>query len=239
MKTRPPAWVCGPRPIVVENPCPRGDERVTCGLCAGSGGLSDARPERAVIAGLLDRLADLASPWGYVLVGVLALLEAAAMIGLVVPGEAALLVGGFLASQDKAELPVMMAVAAVGAIVGDSIGYEIGKHLGPLSGAAGWAGGSVTSDGSGRRTTSTTTAAGPCSSAGSSVCCGPWCPRWPGCRACPTARSCPGTPSAGWCGRRASCSSGTWPAARTTRSPRGPGGPAPSCSSWWCWWWWW
>jgi undecaprenyl-diphosphatase len=84
-----------------------------------------------VIAGLLDRLAELASPWGYVIVGVLALLEAAAMVGLVVPGEAALLVGGFLASQGKAELPVMMAVAAVGAIVGDSIGYEIGKHLGP------------------------------------------------------------------------------------------------------------
>ena len=84
-----------------------------------------------MIAGLLDRLAELASPWGYVIVGVLALLEAAAMIGLVVPGEAALLVGGFLASQDKAELPVMMVVAAIGAIVGDSIGYEIGKHLGP------------------------------------------------------------------------------------------------------------
>ena len=84
-----------------------------------------------MIAGLLDRLADLASPWGYVIVGVLALLEAAAMVGLVVPGEAALLVGGFLASQGKAELPVMMLVGALGAIIGDSIGYEIGKHLGP------------------------------------------------------------------------------------------------------------
>ncbi|MGI8686565.1 MAG: DedA family protein, partial [Acidimicrobiales bacterium] len=84
-----------------------------------------------MIAGLLDRLADLASPWGYALVGVLALLEASAMIGLFVPGEAALLVGGFLASQQRADLRVMMVVAAVGAIVGDSVGYEIGKHLGP------------------------------------------------------------------------------------------------------------
>ena len=84
-----------------------------------------------MIAGLLERLADLASPWGYVVVGVLTLLEASAMIGLVVPGEAALLVGGFLVSQDKAELPLMMVVGAVGAIVGDSIGYEIGRHLGP------------------------------------------------------------------------------------------------------------
>jgi membrane protein DedA with SNARE-associated domain/membrane-associated phospholipid phosphatase len=85
----------------------------------------------AVVAGLLDRVADLASPWGYVIVGVLALLEASAMIGLFVPGEAALLVGGFLASQQRADLRIMIAVAAVGAIVGDSVGYEIGKHLGP------------------------------------------------------------------------------------------------------------
>lgn len=84
-----------------------------------------------MIAGLLDRLADLASPWGYVLVGVLALLEASAMIGLIMPGEAALLIGGFLASQQRADLKVMMVVAAVGAIVGNSVGYEIGKHLGP------------------------------------------------------------------------------------------------------------
>jgi len=84
-----------------------------------------------VIEGLLDWLAELASPWGYIIVGTLALLEASAMIGLLVPGEAALLVGGFLASQQRADLKVMMVVAAVGAIFGDSVGYEIGKHLGP------------------------------------------------------------------------------------------------------------
>ena len=84
-----------------------------------------------MIAGLLDRLAELAAPWGYVVVGVLTLLEASAMIGLVVPGEAALLVGGFLASQGNAELPLMILAGVLGAVVGDSIGYEIGRHLGP------------------------------------------------------------------------------------------------------------
>jgi membrane protein DedA with SNARE-associated domain len=54
-----------------------------------------------VIAGLLEHLAGLASPWGYVVVGLFALLEASAFVGLVVPGEAALLVGGFLVSQGK------------------------------------------------------------------------------------------------------------------------------------------
>lgn len=84
-----------------------------------------------MIAGLLDHLAGLASPWGYVVVGILTLLEASAFVGLLVPGEAALLVGGFLVSQGKASLPVMIAAAAAGAVVGDSIGYEIGRHLGP------------------------------------------------------------------------------------------------------------
>jgi undecaprenyl-diphosphatase len=84
-----------------------------------------------VIAGLLDHLASLASPWGYIVVGMLAMLEASAFVGLVVPGEAALLVGGFLVSQGRASLPIMIGTAVLGAIAGDSIGYEVGRHLGP------------------------------------------------------------------------------------------------------------
>ena len=84
-----------------------------------------------MIAGLLDRLAGLASPWGYVVVGIMTLLEASAFVGLLVPGEAALLVGGFLVSQGKASMGVMIAAAAAGAIIGDSVGYEIGRHVGP------------------------------------------------------------------------------------------------------------
>jgi membrane protein DedA with SNARE-associated domain len=76
-------------------------------------------------------LANLASPWGYMLVGLLATLEAAALLGLVVPGETAMLVGGFLAYQGRASLWLMMAVAAVGAVAGDSIGYEMGRRFGP------------------------------------------------------------------------------------------------------------
>lgn len=80
---------------------------------------------------LLDALANAASPWGYVFVGLLATLEAAAFVGLVIPGETALIIGGFLAYQGKANVYVMMGVAAAGAVVGDSIGYEIGRVFGP------------------------------------------------------------------------------------------------------------
>jgi undecaprenyl-diphosphatase len=84
-----------------------------------------------MISGVLDTLTRLAQPWGYAVVGLLTLLEASAFVGLVIPGETALLVGGFLAYQGRASLVLMMTVGAVGAVVGDSVGYEIGRHLGP------------------------------------------------------------------------------------------------------------
>jgi membrane protein DedA with SNARE-associated domain len=83
------------------------------------------------VSNLINVVAGMASPWGYVVVGLLAMLESAAFVGLVIPGETGLLVGGFLAYQGKASVLVMMAVAALGAIVGDSIGYEIGRAVGP------------------------------------------------------------------------------------------------------------
>ncbi len=75
-------------------------------------------------------LGDLASPWAYVVVFVLATLETAAFVGLAVPGEVGLLVGGFVASEGRASVAVMMTLAAVGAMLGDSIGYYIGRRFG-------------------------------------------------------------------------------------------------------------
>lgn len=80
---------------------------------------------------LIDSLVGLASPWLYVVVALLAAAESAALVGLVIPGEAALLVGGFAASQGRVSLPILIVAATVSAIVGDSIGYELGRHLGP------------------------------------------------------------------------------------------------------------
>lgn len=80
---------------------------------------------------LVDALAGLASPWGYVVVFSLALLESAALVGLAVPGETVLLVGGFAASQGHADVRIMAGAAFVGAVIGDSIGFEIGRRMGP------------------------------------------------------------------------------------------------------------
>ena len=87
--------------------------------------------ERSANPSVLDSLSSLAGPAAYLVVAALAALEASAFVGLFIPGELALLTGGYIAQQGHANLAIMMAVAAAGAIVGDSVGYEIGRHFGP------------------------------------------------------------------------------------------------------------
>lgn len=82
------------------------------------------------MSSLLSSISSLASPWAYVVIGLLATAESAAFVGLAIPGEAALLLGGFLAYQGRVSVVVMAGAAAAGAIVGDSIGYEIGRTVG-------------------------------------------------------------------------------------------------------------
>jgi membrane protein DedA with SNARE-associated domain len=71
--------------------------------------------------------------WLYPLAGGLAFAEAAILVGMVLPGETALLVAGVFCNSKYGELnlAVMMVVAVVCAIGGDSVGYEFGRHFGP------------------------------------------------------------------------------------------------------------
>jgi len=81
--------------------------------------------------------------WLYVIAGGLAFAEAAILVGMVLPGEAALLVAGYFCHQGVLSLPIMIVVAIVCAVVGDSVGYEFGRHFGPSlrrSRAGNWVG---------------------------------------------------------------------------------------------------
>lgn len=69
--------------------------------------------------------------WLYLIAGGLAFAEAAMMVGVVLPGETALLVAGFAAHQGVIALVPMIVVAIVAAIAGDSVGYEVGRKIGP------------------------------------------------------------------------------------------------------------
>jgi len=64
-------------------------------------------------------------------VGALVFAEAALLMGFLVPGETAAVVGGVLASARSVNLEAMMTVVVISAIVVDSVGYIVGRTAGP------------------------------------------------------------------------------------------------------------
>ena len=72
-------------------------------------------------------IADLFARYGYAVVFVGVLLENA---GLPVPGETVLLAGAALSRSGRLFLPWIVAIAVVGAIVGDNIGFLVGRRGG-------------------------------------------------------------------------------------------------------------
>jgi membrane protein DedA with SNARE-associated domain len=50
--------------------------------------------------------------------------------GVPIPGETILLIAGYFASTGEFHLPLVMLIAATGAVIGDNIGFAIGHHYG-------------------------------------------------------------------------------------------------------------
>jgi membrane protein DedA with SNARE-associated domain len=69
-------------------------------------------------------------PYGYVLLLLVTILETSAFLGMLVPGDTVVVLCGFLASQGKMKLQVVIPLASIGAITGDNIGYAIGYRFG-------------------------------------------------------------------------------------------------------------
>jgi hypothetical protein len=62
------------------------------------------------IESLIEDVGTKLGRWTYLLVGVLAFLETGAFVGLVAPGETAVLVGGLVAGQGQIDLLVLIAI---------------------------------------------------------------------------------------------------------------------------------
>jgi membrane protein DedA with SNARE-associated domain len=84
-----------------------------------------------VIEQLVETIGDAVGVWLYVIAGALCFAEAAILVGMVLPGETALLVAGVFAQRGELDLWVMIAVAFGCAVGGDSTGFEFGKKFGP------------------------------------------------------------------------------------------------------------
>jgi len=95
----------------------------------GTGIVQLPEPENAVA-----KVGTTLGAWKYALVGALAFLEAAAFVGLVAPGEFAVIFGGLIAGRGDIELLPLIAVVWVAALAGDLAGYAFGRAVG-----RGWA----------------------------------------------------------------------------------------------------
>jgi membrane-associated protein len=79
---------------------------------------------------ILDAIAGL-PPWLVLgLVFLLPALEASTFLGIVVPGEIAVLVGGVIAHSGRLPLWTVVVAASVGAVLGDNVGYQVGRRRG-------------------------------------------------------------------------------------------------------------
>ncbi len=81
---------------------------------------------------ITDWLQHLSGPLVYLVVAALVFSEDAFFFGFVLPGETAVVLGGVIASAHHGvDLPLMMLVVVLSAIIGDSVGYEVGRRFGP------------------------------------------------------------------------------------------------------------
>jgi membrane protein DedA with SNARE-associated domain len=78
----------------------------------------------------LTDLSDTLGTWTYALVGALAFLETGAFVGLVAPGETAVVLGGVVAAQGDVSLPVMLLLVWLAAAAGDLASFILGRRLG-------------------------------------------------------------------------------------------------------------
>jgi membrane protein DedA with SNARE-associated domain len=80
---------------------------------------------------LVESIGNAVGAWLYVIAGALCFGEAAILIGMVLPGETALLVAGVFCQRGTLSLWLMILIAFCCAVAGDSVGFEFGKKFGP------------------------------------------------------------------------------------------------------------
>jgi membrane protein DedA with SNARE-associated domain/membrane-associated phospholipid phosphatase len=82
------------------------------------------------LQGLLEDVSNTLGAWTYLLVGVFAFAETGAFVGLVVPGETVMLLGGAVAGQGAIDIYLLIAIAWFTAWAGDTTSFFLGRRLG-------------------------------------------------------------------------------------------------------------
>ena len=79
---------------------------------------------------LLEDISEQLGDWTYLLVGGLAFLETGAFVGLIFPGETAVILGGAVAGQGETSIVITIGVVWFCAWAGDTTSFWIGTRLG-------------------------------------------------------------------------------------------------------------
>src|SRR3954464_11880010 len=79
---------------------------------------------------LLEDVSNTLGAWTYLLVGVFAFAETGAFVGLIVPGETVMLLGGAVAGHGAISIYLLIAIAWFSAWAGDTTSFFIGRRLG-------------------------------------------------------------------------------------------------------------
>ena len=79
---------------------------------------------------MIESVGSTVGPYVLVLVGVMAFLETGAFVGLLVPGETVVIVGGVVAGQGHVAVLPLLGLTWLCALAGDLSGYGLGRRLG-------------------------------------------------------------------------------------------------------------
>ncbi len=79
---------------------------------------------------VLEDVSKALGAWTYLLVGFFAFAETGAFIGLLVPGETVMILGGAVAGQGATNVYIVIGIAWLMAFLGDSTSFFIGRRLG-------------------------------------------------------------------------------------------------------------
>jgi membrane-associated protein len=82
------------------------------------------------VANALSDAADSLGAWTYLFVPTLAFLETGAFVGLAVPGETAIVVGGVVAERGEVSLPALIGLVWAAAVGGDTVSFLLGRRFG-------------------------------------------------------------------------------------------------------------
>jgi undecaprenyl-diphosphatase len=78
----------------------------------------------------LIRIGETLGQWTYLLVGALAFLETGAFVGLIAPGETAMILGGVVAGQGEIDVVTLIGIVWAAAVAGDLTSFYLGRRLG-------------------------------------------------------------------------------------------------------------